>query len=30
MDISAAQYTNFDENVPESVPVISEFEINWR
>ena len=29
-DISAAEYTNFDENIPASEPIINEFEINWR
>ena len=29
-DISAAEYANFDENVPASKPMISEFEIDWR
>ena len=29
-DISAAEYTNFDENVPASEPIINEFEIDWR
>ena len=29
-DISAAEYANFDENVPASEPMISEFEIDWR
>ena len=29
-DISAAEYANFDENVPVSNPMISEFEIDWR
>ena len=29
-DISAAEYTNFDENVQASEPMINEFEIDWR
>ena len=29
-DISTAEYANFDENVPASEPMISEFEINWQ
>ena len=29
-DVSAAGYTNFDENVPTSEPMIYEFEINWQ
>ena len=29
-DISAAEYANFDENVPASEPMINEFEIDWR
>ena len=29
-DISAAEYANFDENVPASESMINEFEINWR
>ena len=29
-DVSAAEYTNFDENVPTSEPMIYEFEINWQ
>ena len=29
-DISAAEYANFDENVPASEPMINEFEIHWR
>ena len=28
-DISAAEYTNFDKNVPASEPMINEFEIDW-
>ena len=28
--ISAAEYTNFDENVPASEPMINEFKIDWR
>ena len=30
MDISAAEYANFDENVLTSEPMINEFEIDWR
>ena len=29
-DVSAAEYANFNENVPASEPMINEFEINWR
>ena len=29
-DISAAEYANFNENVPVSEPMINEFEIDWR
>ena len=29
-NISAAEYANFDDNVPVSEPVINEFEIDWR
>ena len=29
-DISAAEYTNFDENVPASEPMINELEIDWQ
>ena len=29
-DISAAEYANFDENVPASEAMINEFEIDWR
>ena len=29
-DISAAEYTNFNKNVPVSVPMINEFEMDWR
>ena len=29
-DISAAEYANFDENVPASEPMSNEFEIDWR
>ena len=29
-DIFAAEYANFDENVPASEPMIIEFEIDWR
>ena len=29
-DISAAEYTNFDENAPASEPMINESEIDWR
>ena len=29
-DISAAEYANFDENVPASEPMINEFEIDWQ
>ena len=28
-DISASEYVNFDENVPASETMITEFEINW-
>ena len=28
-DISAAEYANFDENVPASEPMINEFEVDW-
>ena len=30
IDISAVEYTNFDENVPLTEPMINEFEINWQ
>ena len=30
IDISAAEYANFDENVPASESMINQFEINWR
>ena len=29
-DISAAEYTNFNKNVPVSEPMINEFEMDWR
>ena len=29
-DISAAEYANFNDNVPVSEPLINEFEIDWR
>ena len=29
-DMSAAEYTNFDKNVPASEPMINEFEIDRR
>ena len=29
-DITAAEYANFDENVPASEPMINEFKIDWR
>ena len=29
-DISAAEYANFDENIPASELMISEFEIDWQ
>ena len=29
-DISAAEYANFDENVPASEPMINEFEVDWQ
>ena len=28
-DIPAAEYTDFDENVPQTEPMINEFEIDW-
>ena len=30
MDISAAEYANFHENVPASEPMINEFKIDWQ
>ena len=29
-DMSAAEYANFDKNVPASKPMTNEFEIDWR